>query len=387
MKRIFWGRPTRFFSAAIGLFLLLCVPLISFSGDILTPDKLSPELTKKIEEAVESFSQGLRREEFKGILERTDKEARKAIEGVEGEEGGRALPEGRFDWVYYFFSFSMPEEVILGAMKEAVQLNRLGRERVRLVLRGFARNSLKETVRSFLKYIEKIGEDIPVEVDPELFDRFAVKAVPQVWAVKGEKTGGIKGDLVSISYALSRFEDDLREYGSFGRLYPIREENALEVFARKQKEIEQRLLEKIPEIRGRMLVLTKYDGNFEHAKEDRVYYIDPSIVLAEDILDHEGRVIAARGTVYNPSDRVRLGRYVVIDGNCPKQVEFALRGNFRKILLISGNLEKLVKTYRVPFYFVNDQIMERFKIRRVPLIIEGDGEYVKLTEKAVGEGF
>ena len=138
-----------------------------------------------------------------------------------------------------------------------------------------------------------------------------------------------------------------------------------------------------PEIRKRMLVLTRYDGKFEHAKEEREYHINPKLILTEDILDPQGNTLFLEGTVFDPTKYVKLGRYVIIDGNSPKQVEFALKGDFKKIILISGNLEKLTRTYEKPFYFANDELIGRFKIRRVPAVIEGEGEYVKVTEKAL----
>jgi conjugal transfer pilus assembly protein TraW len=277
----------------------------------------------------------------------------------------------------------MPEEVILQVMKDAVSINRKGEERVSLVLRGFISNDLKTTISHLYKYLLKVGDDLPIEVDPELFESFGIRAVPQIIKTDGEKKGVIKGDLISLSHAISLFREELKDYGVFGRLYSIGEEDILKVFASKQKQIEEDLRRRLPEIRERMLVLKRYDGSFEHAREDRVYYINPKVILTEDIVDLEGNVLIPQGTVFDPTQYVTLGRYVVIDGNSEKQVEFALKGDFKKIILISGNLEKLVKTHRRPFYFANDELLERFRIKRVPAVIEGDGEYVRVTEKAL----
>jgi conjugal transfer pilus assembly protein TraW len=392
-------RPIRSFNCyvkLIPLFLVLYVlpflfnPDPLYPGEILTPKDLTPELIRKIEDAVESFQKPLKKEEYQGIVSKTDEEARKALNQNERSEGESCFSEG-FATIYYFFSFSMPEEVILRAMRDAVKINRECRERVTLVLRGFIGNDLKATISHLYKYLQKIGEDIPVEVDPELFERFNVIEVPQILKVKpvlsevegDDDTGLIKGDLVNLSYAISRFKEGLKDYGLYGRVYPIREEDILKVFASKQKEIEERLKERLPEIRKKMLVLTKYDGNFEHAKEERVYYINPKLILTEDIYDHQGNILLREGMVFDPTKYVELGRYVIIDGNSQKQVEFALKGDFKKIILISGDLEKLVKTYQRPFYFANDELIGRFKIKRVPAVIEREGEYVRVTEKAL----
>jgi hypothetical protein len=64
-------------------------------------------------------------------------------------------------------------------------------------------------------------------------------------------------------------------------------------------------------------------------------------------------------------------------------VEFALKGDFKKIILISGDLERLIKTHGKPFYLANDELIERFRIMRVPAVIEGEEGYVRVTEKAL----
>lgn len=370
-----------------------CLPIIFllnffiqsvYSAEILTPKELSPELIKEIEKAVEIFQKPLDKKEFKDIVSKTKEEVKKALsQNGEGENFCADCPESQTT-VYYFFSFSMPEEVILRAMRDAIKINEEGKERVSLVLRGFVRNDLRATINELYKYLQMIGDDIPVEVDPESFERFRVTGVPQVLGVRdGGKIGVIKGDLVSLPYALSKFAEELKDYGLFGKLYPIREENAFKVLASKQKEVERGLRERIPQIKKRMVILSKYDGLFEHAKEDRVYYIDPRVMLEDDIYDHRGNIIVPAGTVFDPTEYVKLGRYVVIDGNSKKQVEFALNGDFRKIIIISGNIEELINTYKKPFYFANDELIERFQIKRVPAIIEGEGKYVKVTEKAL----
>lgn len=367
------------FLSFIIFFVFLQPPV--FSEEIITPKDIPPDLIRKIEEEVKSFQKPLKREEYLGIVSKTDEEARKALSQGEKKD---IQPCPRDDSaIYYFFSLSMPEEVILRAMRDANKTNRECGQRAVLVLRGFVGNDLKSTIKELSKYLRKIGNDIPVEIDPELFERFGIRAVPQIIKVRGEEVGSIKGDIVSLSYAISRLDEELKDYGLYGRLYPIREEDPLKVFASKQKEIEERLRERLSEIRKRMTVLNKYDGTFEHAKEDRTYYIDPSVTLTNDIYDHQGRIIIHKGTVFNPADYIRLGRYVVIDGNSPKQVEFAIGGDFRKIILISGDLKKLVKNYRKPFYFANDDLIERFGIKRVPVVIEGEGKHVRITEKAL----
>ena len=374
--------PFRLYSALFFFLLLFFMPLLqSSSSEVKTLKDLPPETLKEIEEAVKSFQEPLKREEYQGIILRTEEEVSKNLNQTmekttcQGKEINAVY--------YYFFSFSMPEEVILRTMREAVRINRECEEQVTLVLRGFVKNDLKATVSQLYRYLQKIGDDIPIEVDPELFEKLDVREVPVISLVRNGDTGLIKGDLVGLDYTISRFREGLKDYGTYGKTYPIGEEDILRVFASKQKENEKKLRERIPEIKKKILVLTKFDGRFEHARKERVYYINPKLILTDDILDHNGNILFPRGTVFDPSKYVKLGRYIIIDGNSRKQVEFALKGDFRRIILISGDLGKLTKAYRRPFYFANDELIRKFRIERVPAVIEGDGEYVRVTEKVL----
>ena len=384
--------PFRLYSALFFFLLLFSMPFLqSSSSEVKTLKDLPPETLKEIEETVKSFQEPLKKEEYQGIILRTEEEVSKSLNQgsslrkVLSQNPEKTTCQGKeINAVYYyFFSFSMPEEVILRTMREAVRINRDCEEEVTLVLRGFVKNDLKATVSQLYRYLQKIGDDIPIEIDPELFKQFDVREVPLISLVRNGNTGLIKGDLVGLDYAISRFAEGLKDYGTYGKTYPIGEEDILRVFASKQKEIEKKLRERLPEIKKRMLVLTKYDGRFEHAKKERVYYINPKLILTDDVLDHQGNILFEKGMVFDPSRFVRLGRYIVIDGNSKKQVKFALKGDFKKIILISGDLEKLTTIHRRRFYFANDELIERFKIERVPAVIEGDGEYVRVTEKAL----
>lgn len=361
-------------------YFLVTIGSVCASDGIKKPGELSPELIRKIEEAVKSFQKPLEEKQYREIVDRAKQETGKRFQTGKQAE---AKPCGQSDPVYYFISFSMPEETILGLMREGIRINRRCEERVVFVLRGFVENNLKKTVSTFYRLQQRIGEEAFIEVNPELFDEFRVERVPFAVRSISSVTGRIGGDLAGPGYAISKFREELKDHGVYGRTYPIAEANILELISARQKEVERSLKERLPEIQKRMLTLSRFDGKFEHVKKERVYYINPKVVLRDDIVDHRGEVIFPKGTIFDPTKYVRLGRYIVIDGNSPKQVEFALSGEFRKIILISGDLGKLARTYKQKFYFATEDLIRKFRIERVPVIIEGEGEYVKVTEKVV----
>jgi len=234
---------------------------------------------------------------------------------------------------YYFFSFSMPEESIRLAIEDALRINHKCEKRIVLILRGFIENSLKATIRKFYSLMkeERPEGDWPVTIDPPLFEKYNVQEVPVVVLDNGEKTGQIKG--LRIDAALEKLEDSLSALGKYGTTYPIKEMDIREVIASKAKELERRLKESINDMKTSAYTLSRYEGRFEQAREDRVYYIDPSVVLTEDIRDHQGRILFPKGAFFNPADYLPLGKYVILDGRNKKQVEFALKGEFKKMIL------------------------------------------------------
>lgn len=88
-----------------------------------------------------------------------------------------------------FMSFSVPIE----SWKDlSSQLEQMGGS---FVLRGLPENSVK----SFLKQIASLreaGVNAPILIDPEAFEKYAIKAVPTVVLINGEKYDKITGNIL-----------------------------------------------------------------------------------------------------------------------------------------------------------------------------------------------
>ena len=296
----------------------------------------------------------------------------------ESETAAPALPKR----IHFFVSFSMPMSSLSRSLLEVMELRKQGLDAV-LVLRGFVDNNIKATIAAYGKLIKEAdvaGMDLPINIDPPLFEKYSVNAVPVMIAEYDSGTGRITGD-IGIPYSLSRLEREMGDHGKIGHTYPINEESLLDVIARKQPLIEQRLRQRIETLKKEMYVLKKHDGRYQKAAEDRVYHIDPTWEAPEDILDHEGNVVVAKGSRYNPAEYVQLGSHIIIDGNDPAQVRMALSGGYRTMMIISGDLSKLITKHRKRFWFAPDEVLDKFRIRRVPAIIEQEGKLVRITEK------
>ncbi|MBP9777690.1 MAG: hypothetical protein KBD25_00745, partial [Rickettsiaceae bacterium] len=118
----------------------------------------------------------------------------------------------------------------------------------------------------------------------------------------------------------------------------------------------------------------------------RIRNYDPSLTLDKDIRNHEGRLIASKGTVVNPLSYVALSKQLIfINADRPSELEFAktkLKDNFNnKIILVNGNVKEANQVIGAPVYF--DQaarLINRFGLEYTPTVVEQNGDKLKITE-------
>ena len=278
--------------------------------------------------------------------------------------------------VDYYFSFSMPESSINAAVADAIALKKQCVE-VQMRLRGFVDDDLKKTIKVFYNIAKANPEDLPVEIDPEGFKKNNIQQVPTV-LVDGKR---FVGDMRLAG--IIRNLETLRE-GKVATSYAVKEEDIAEIFKRKAPLLEKAVRKYMASgAVEKKFNLTRYDGQFGKAEKKRVYYVDPTYTLQDDIVDQNGRVIMKAGMTFNPLDNMSLSKYIFINGNRPEEVELALKGNYRQIILVSGDVLELTRKYRTRFYHVNDQMIQLLRIERVPLMIEQEGKLIRATEHPI----
>lgn len=127
-------------------------------------------------------------------------------------------------------------------------------------------------------------------------------------------------------------------------------------------------------------------ANITDASETKSWYYTPVVQLKEDLTDGQGHTIAKAGQYnalrYMPFD-VQL---LFINGDNPKQVEWALAKNKEsdvstKIVLTSGSFMDLDKEHKVWFYYdQGGKYTQKLNITHVPAIVKQDGTQLKITE-------
>ena len=367
--------------------------------DIRKPGDISQETCKGAVSAVKTFQEPDLNEvnKISGEFQKPQKiKITKSSSGgmdIEDHPGPLSpLPVGQSDIkvkgrLYLFLSFSIPSGTIKQAMLDAVKLSKKNNLEIALVLRGLVNNDLKATFKSFYDFKQDSGLfdiDFPIELNPDIFAKYSVSRVPYIIFESEKKIGRISG--VGIQYAISKFSEKITDYGKQGDTYEILEEDFIKFLSEKAKspEVQRKIKNAFRKSMEKMYRLSRYDGLFQKARKDRVYRIDPTITLNDDLLDHEGNVIFGKGAQFNAADYVTLsGKYIVIDGRDNKQVQLALKGNYKKIILTSGDIQALTQKYKTIFYFINDILIERFQLKHVPAILEQEGRLLRVTEKVI----
>ena len=195
--------------------------------------------------------------------------------------------------------------------------------------------------------------------------------------------------IVAISMSAEIWAKDL---GKYGATYPVIEEDAIGQlkkaiagydwvkFTNKQKE-------KIRNFKPKDLM------DLPVAKENKVFNVDMTGTIKEDIIGRDGEVVYPKGYKYNPMEYVFMRRIIVfINGSDEKQIEWYKQSPYpadmRTMLLITDgsylNVRKKLKALTV--YYANKEIIERMGIKAVPSVAVQKGTELEVREYALKKG-
>lgn len=177
------------------------------------------------------------------------------------------------------------------------------------------------------------------------------------------------------------------DYGKQGNTFEIQEQNLLEVIGDRLKEVDVEKWQKDFRHQVFKSIHKPKPTLLPYAKENRVYYYDPSITLQQNYFDHNGVIFARAGTRINPLDSVNLSNNLIfIDGNNKIQLNWALQQYHRnnglvKIILLNGAIIDLMKDTKVRLYFdQNGFLVKKFNLRSIPAFISQEKRLLKIEE-------
>ncbi len=184
-----------------------------------------------------------------------------------------------------------------------------------------------------------------------------------------------------------------RDLGTHGRVYPLVEQDLVEVMmAKAQAEVDSgQWARQIDEWRdqARERAARPKGIVLPRAEQDRSFYYDPSIIVSHDIRDASGVLIYPKGTQVNPLDFVSMTQgLILIDGDDPEQIDWMLGlkdlAAF-KAVLTNGPILDLMQRLNHRLYFDQHQrLVNKFGVKALPARIYQDGaRYLRVDEVAL----
>ncbi len=174
-----------------------------------------------------------------------------------------------------------------------------------------------------------------------------------------------------------------KDFGTYGHVFNIEEEDFLEYLKRKMvsssDEKKNQLLEKYKN----RFSNPEFGVDIGYTKKYRIFYYDPTITIKEDIKDHNDRIIVKKGTKFNPLKTMKVNENLIfIDGTQKKHLEWAKSlGKGHKWILVKGNPMRLEKRYRRPIYFDQHGVLVKtFDIKNIPAKVNQDKDSLKIEE-------
>lgn len=180
-----------------------------------------------------------------------------------------------------------------------------------------------------------------------------------------------------------------------GPTYDIKEPDMLdEIMARmkeKQDSGEALRLQKEAAERAKVRMFNpKPVPGISNATKNRVFYYDPTVVVQQDIVGPDGRIIVPRGTRANPLDVQDFGDPMFFfDARDPKQVKKALsliqqyKGGVMPVLTGGSFVDLMKKWKRKVYYDQTGFITKKLGITHVPALVTQNGNRLQIEEFAL----
>jgi len=187
-----------------------------------------------------------------------------------------------------------------------------------------------------------------------------------------------------------------KNLGVFGEIFPIQEKSLIQVIQDKLAFLQDS--GKLASYQD--LIQKRVKDSVENPKEvkgiqstvtPRVFTYDPSLVLSEDLIDHQGTVIHKAGTHINLLTLKPLTKSLLyVDGSQLAQlawVERQVKADPKaKVILVKGSPFKLMEAMKRPIYFDQTGVsVKKFGIRQVPARVVQKGEVLEISEELPDE--
>jgi conjugal transfer pilus assembly protein TraW len=288
-----------------------------------------------------------------------------------------------------FVSFSMGDQAIMDLMSLYD-----GQAATGIVFRGIPKGvSMADAVTRMHRMTQETQSTVSVLLDPLAFQRHGINLVPAVAIETPEdklvaKVTGIS----SVEYLQDAIAEGKKgDLGIIGQPIEISEPDLMAVAQQRMEELDYDAMKK----RAISRFWDVHTGHFlPAATEPARRLVDASVLIPQDILDNDGKVVTPAGRI-NPLAMRRFDqKLVVIDPTKPWQVELAKREKASAPLGVTVSImasqipstsgwelfNATQDSIDAPLFLLQPDMASRFGIERVPSVVTADDSNFIVTE-------
>ena len=175
-----------------------------------------------------------------------------------------------------------------------------------------------------------------------------------------------------------------KDLGIHGKLYEIKEEDMLSYVKRKAGEIDLQALREsmVKKIEESYAEHSLVSLDVPSATEERVRYIDPSVVVRNPLYDHTGKIIFPAGTV-NPLDHISLSKSILVlrEDQIKRALEKTSENGENPILLLTdGDIQRASSLASQAVYKASPFMLKRLQVEKVPSLVMQEGRKLRIRE-------
>lgn len=194
--------------------------------------------------------------------------------------------------------------------------------------------------------------------------------------------------LLTLFFLLSISQGHTQVVGKKGQTYPIKENDAYEEILSKVKN--HNWNKEFERMRKNLSKSYTVNFNLKKAKEDRVFYVDPTYTLEFDITDGKGNIIYPKGYTFNPLNYMKFP-YILIFFNSTSITEIEWLKSQKElmnrwdVMLIAtaGDVYKAQKILGKQVYMLLPEMIDRFKLNATPSMLYAKGNLLIVQEVGV----
>ncbi len=181
-----------------------------------------------------------------------------------------------------------------------------------------------------------------------------------------------------------------KDLGQYGPVYPVIEDSLKQTLIEKAFQMEQS-----GELEMMQDNMKKQTQNYlenptpvkriTKTQKERTFYVDPSVILDDPIVDETGKVLVAKGSKINPLDTIDFDHALYfIDGTDEAQIEWVLddANPSDTIVLVKGSVRQLMDEYKLMVYFdQGGSLTQSLNINQVPARVTSEKGWLKVDEE------